>query len=829
MQITKFMISVSRRIPTPPRVKKLDTPRIGIFHAADSGISSDEQIPVASSVGTNALAFNNHYAHGVENRNLPISSSLVSGLLTKIRDAQIRNQSNRNIVHTSDPTFYSDDEDDPNLLTSTSAKAPSIAIKNTSKPKAFMVKLSKTIFSVICLPFLLICDLISTSLQWAFSLFTKFKTSTKWKYPSNMWIHFKQYQFTVFQPPKSKKLLNLVLVILLLSILLFTALYIWRGYVTSNLLQDVLLTSNVKISTGLTTIWSSLTSVVECMAGFFVHLGLFFGSQNVLKHQDTTNRVYLNSEDLQSEMETMINNILANEKFDNRIKEEFKKMEDTRREGILAKINEQEALLTSLINEYKEKAGIRQMENRDDLETSKNEVEKNIGLVTDKFPSITTQIGSIELSIKDEEIKGAQRYETLDQGLQEMREQLAQLKLRQANNSNSHGQRETDVLSKLEDFESRLNHLVSVQSKLSQTITECSKSKNVDSLDVTANEKLLNERISQVLKDLFDKNTTNESSDSKPLSKAREYVSKLNAMPIDQQDILTKDQFQLQIEEASKTWKREVVKEMQNEFSQSLVAGGSTDKVLRETVENELNNILASRKKSYFNENISGKETVQFSEEEVSRIIKSELVTYDADKTGKFDFALESAGGTIVSTRCTQTYDASTAVYSVWGIPIWWESVNGPRAILQPGANPGQCWAVKGDGSGLSAPPISVVVRLSDHVKVDSVTLEHIPETLSPDGNIKSAPKEFSVLGLYDINDPNPVLLGNFTYIIGNRPVQTFQIPPKESKDLEMVDKNNFPLVELKIHSNYGNPTYTCVYRFRVHGNPNTEAKTNFR
>ena len=89
------MISVSRRIPTPPRVKKLDAPRIGIFHAADSGISSDEHIPVVSSVGTNAVQLNNHYAHGVENRNLPISSSLVSSLLNKIRDNQIRNQSNK--------------------------------------------------------------------------------------------------------------------------------------------------------------------------------------------------------------------------------------------------------------------------------------------------------------------------------------------------------------------------------------------------------------------------------------------------------------------------------------------------------------------------------------------------------------------------------------------------------------------------------------------------------------------------------------------------------------------------------------------------------------
>ena len=37
--------------------------------------------------------------------------------------------------------------------------------------------------------------------------------------------------------------------------------------------------------------------------------------------------------------------------------------------------------------------------------------------------------------------------------------------------------------------------------------------------------------------------------------------------------------------------------------------------------------------------------------EYVERIVKQALAKYDADKTGLFDFALESAGGSIVSTR----------------------------------------------------------------------------------------------------------------------------------------------------------------------------------
>lgn len=51
-------------------------------------------------------------------------------------------------------------------------------------------------------------------------------------------------------------------------------------------------------------------------------------------------------------------------------------------------------------------------------------------------------------------------------------------------------------------------------------------------------------------------------------------------------------------------------------------------------------------------------------EEDILRIIQEELRKYDADKTGMFDFALESAGGTIASTRCTETHDVTTATFS---------------------------------------------------------------------------------------------------------------------------------------------------------------------
>lgn len=51
---------------------------------------------------------------------------------------------------------------------------------------------------------------------------------------------------------------------------------------------------------------------------------------------------------------------------------------------------------------------------------------------------------------------------------------------------------------------------------------------------------------------------------------------------------------------------------------------------------------------------------------------------------------------------------------------------------------PGNCWAFRGAQGFL-------VVRLSMEVRPTSFTLEHIPKTLSPTGNITSAPKDFSV------------------------------------------------------------------------------------
>lgn len=65
--------------------------------------------------------------------------------------------------------------------------------------------------------------------------------------------------------------------------------------------------------------------------------------------------------------------------------------------------------------------------------------------------------------------------------------------------------------------------------------------------------------------------------------------------------------------------------------------------------------------------------TAGLNESAVIRIVKEALLKYDADKTGMVDHALESAGGNIISTRCTESYQVRTLkviIHSYIGIHV---------------------------------------------------------------------------------------------------------------------------------------------------------------
>nr|XP_046148600.1 SUN domain-containing protein 2-like [Oncorhynchus gorbuscha] len=173
------------------------------------------------------------------------------------------------------------------------------------------------------------------------------------------------------------------------------------------------------------------------------------------------------------------------------------------------------------------------------------------------------------------------------------------------------------------------------------------------------------------------------------------------------------------------------------------------------------------------------------------------------------DFALESQGASVVSTRCSETYRTRSACVSFLGVPLWYPSEN-PRTVIQGQAvQAGKCWAFYGAQGTL-------VIALSHPAHITHVTLEHLPVSNAPTGRIDSAPKAFSVYGM-STETEDGTWLGTFTYDQHGGAIQTFQLPNPT--------RAIYYFVELRVLSNWGHLEYTCVYRFRVHGHMASSSK----
>ncbi|KAL1264015.1 hypothetical protein QQF64_004370 [Cirrhinus molitorella] len=190
------------------------------------------------------------------------------------------------------------------------------------------------------------------------------------------------------------------------------------------------------------------------------------------------------------------------------------------------------------------------------------------------------------------------------------------------------------------------------------------------------------------------------------------------------------------------------------------------------------------------------------SEEHVQLIVNNAMKLYSEDRTGLVDYALESGGGSIISTRCSESFDTKTALLSLFGLPLWYFSQS-PRVVIQPDVHPGNCWAFKGSQGYL-------VLGLSMKIVPTAFSVDHVPKSLSPTGNISSAPREFNVYGLDDEQQEEGQLLGQFVYEEDGDALQTFYVSEEVPR--------GFQIIEMKVLSNWGHPEYTCVYRFRVHG-----------
>ncbi|XP_050670775.1 klaroid protein-like isoform X2 [Leptidea sinapis] len=233
------------------------------------------------------------------------------------------------------------------------------------------------------------------------------------------------------------------------------------------------------------------------------------------------------------------------------------------------------------------------------------------------------------------------------------------------------------------------------------------------------------------------------------------------------------------------------------------------------TVEKRQIEVVVEKVKEYVSklQSSPGEEVRHLDTEEIRRIVSGMLEVYDADKTGLVDYALESAGGQVISTRCTELYQIKTKQYSILGVPVLWVFTS-PRYALTPGAMPAECWAFQGF-------PGYLVIRTYAIIEVTGFSLEHMSRLLAAEGKIESAPRNFSVYGLHNEQDPDPHLFGKYIYDANGTSIQYFPVQFPKTTNMGGVEYPvAYNIVELRVESNHGNPTYTCVYRFRVHGNP---------
>jgi SUN domain-containing protein 1/2 len=199
-------------------------------------------------------------------------------------------------------------------------------------------------------------------------------------------------------------------------------------------------------------------------------------------------------------------------------------------------------------------------------------------------------------------------------------------------------------------------------------------------------------------------------------------------------------------------------------------------------------------------------------EKELSEMVRKLIDEYAADETGQADYALEANGGKVVDTRCQEyTDEPRQNVVKFLGIPIVHMSKQ-PDIIIKHGRMPGQCFPFKGDHG-------SVVIRLAVPVVPTEFVLEHLSKSISIVGHINSAPNNFTVYALKDKHDKEGIVLGRYYYDAENGPaLQRFK---PQIGNIPVVE-----YIEVQVTSNWGNPNYTCLYRFRVHGDMQTVTPT---
>lgn len=173
----------------------------------------------------------------------------------------------------------------------------------------------------------------------------------------------------------------------------------------------------------------------------------------------------------------------------------------------------------------------------------------------------------------------------------------------------------------------------------------------------------------------------------------------------------------------------------------------------------------------------------------------------------KTDYALETAGARVLSIGNTKSIITHPGAVGVLKYLLGYQDLprlrNDPHKVLQPSILPGECFAFSGEGE--------ITIQLVRSVRVESVCIEHILESMSADRDVSNAPRDFAVYGLEE-RFGSPKLIGRFRFAAEKRQIQQEFLIEGESR------RQSFGILRFEFDSNHGNEDNTCVYRIRVHG-----------
>ena len=223
----------------------------------------------------------------------------------------------------------------------------------------------------------------------------------------------------------------------------------------------------------------------------------------------------------------------------------------------------------------------------------------------------------------------------------------------------------------------------------------------------------------------------------------------------------------------------------------------------------------------------------------IGQIVDQALMHYTADGIARVDYALSSGGAYVIPSLTSPTLEVRSHYFFglISGSSVYARS---PVTALHHETALGYCWPFEGSQGHLG-------VKLAAPVRITEFTIDHVPRAVAHD--MRPAPRHMEVWGLVEGKDnleklrayragrkaaetegasvpaepPRPSILpknaeymriGSFMYDINDpHNIQTFSAS-EEVKELNI----DFGIVVLFVNDNWGMKEFTCLYRFRVHG-----------